>query len=79
MARFPKGISGNPGGARPGPRFGRAALERAVRAHIAPVLPELVERLTEAALRGDVTAAGVLVNAYSTAVATPATKTTSTA
>jgi len=71
---FRPGQSGNPSGAKPGPRFGRATLERAVRAHAGPILPELVERLAEAALRGDTGAAAALVNAYSTAVTAPTTK-----
>ena len=76
---FRPGQSGNPSGAKPGPRFGRATLERAVRAHAGPILPELVERLAEAALRGDTGAAAALVNAYSTAMATSANKGTGTA
>ena len=76
---FRPGQSGNPSGAKPGPRFGRATLERAVRAHAGPILPELVERLAEAALKGDTGAAAALVNAYSTAMATSANKGTGTA
>ena len=76
---FRHGQSGNPSGARPGPRFGRAALERAVRTHVAPVIDELVERTVEAALKGDTGAAAALVNAYSTAMATSANKGTGTA
>lgn len=77
MAQFARGQSGNPSGARPGARYGRSTLEKALRQHVAPVLPELIERTVEAALKGDVHAAGVLVNTYSTAVTAPATKTTS--
>lgn len=77
MAQFAPGTSGNPNGARPGPRFGRATLEKAIRTHAGPILPEVVERLAEAALRGDTTAGAALLAAYSTATATPATKTTS--
>ncbi len=61
---FQPGISGNPKGPRHGPRFGHAALEKACRQHVAPVVGELVERVTAAALQGDTAAAAALVTLY---------------
>lgn len=53
---WPKGVSGNPAGRKPG--SGQVAR---LRAAIADHVPTIIERLTEAALAGDVGAARLLL------------------